>query len=145
MSCKRKRIPKWTLPLFLERAKEIHGQRYDYSRIQKGDIKNKNSYIPIICTICNCGWMTRINNHIIGKQGCPNCFGKTPYNLERFLIKARKVHGDRYDYSQVKEKHIKNNLSYVPIRCTICNHYWKVSINNHINHRTGCPNYVNHL
>lgn len=42
------------------------------------------------------------------------------------------VHGTRYDYSMVTEDHVKGCLSYVPIRCTICEYEWHPCITNHL-------------
>src|SRR3990170_1711179 len=49
---RRKRIGKWTLPLFLERARKIHGNKYDYSQIKEEDIKGARCNIPLKCNTC---------------------------------------------------------------------------------------------
>ena len=86
---------------FIRKAKTVHGDKYDYSLVEYVNTKTK---IEIICPIH--GKFIQIpRNHIYGK-GCNAC-GHVDANknrtitLEKFLEKARSVHGDRYDYSKV--------------------------------------------
>ena len=41
--------------------------------------------------------------------------------------------------SMVREEHIKNNLSQIPVECNTCNYIWWPVINHHINDEKGCP------
>ena len=75
--------------------------------------------------------------HLYG-HGCPICSGKKKYNREYFLIRAKEVHGDVYDYSLIKEEDIKNNRSKVPIICKK-HGIFNQTIDNHINQKNGCP------
>lgn len=87
-----KRIGKWTLPLFLERAREIHGDKYDYSQITSEHIRGQKSYIPIRCIRCSYRWSPTIDGHINGRTECVNCKGKALWTLERFLARALEIH-----------------------------------------------------
>lgn len=53
---------------FIEKSKVIHGDRYDYSRV---NYKNNKTKVCIICPIHGEFWQ-RPNNHLSG-QGCPYC------------------------------------------------------------------------
>lgn len=128
----------YTLERFVSKAKAIHGNRFDYSKLKPKDVINSSSRVLIICTICGYEWDPRICEHINSRNGCPDCAGLLPYNVERFVKKARKFHGDLYDYSHIKEEHIKNCESKVPILCLKCNEISWIGIRNHINARTGC-------
>ena len=101
-----------TTEWFLEKAKKIHGDRYDYSKsvYTKGYEK-----IEIICHEKDefgkehgSFWMTPENHlHKTNPQGCPICARNRTNNAQRdtlqdFIYKARKVHGDKYDYSKVE-------------------------------------------
>jgi hypothetical protein len=44
-------IRKYTLPIFLERAKAINGEKFDYSQITEQHINNANSHVPIKCNL----------------------------------------------------------------------------------------------
>jgi len=53
-------------------------------------------------------------SHKINKSGCPICGGTIKSTTEKFIEKAKKVHGDKYDYSLVN---YTNNRTKVEIIC----------------------------
>lgn len=55
---------------FLKKAKEINGDKYDYSLITT--IKNNRQPLPIICNKHGIFYQTA-DNHLNQSQGCPNC------------------------------------------------------------------------
>ena len=61
---------KYDKDYFIEKAKEIHSNKYDYSLIE--EIKNNKTKLPIICPTHGLFYQT-IDNHINAKQGCPKC------------------------------------------------------------------------
>ena len=86
---------------FIAKAKKIHGDKYDYSKVRYVDAKTK------VCIICpeHGKFEQRPSGHLKG-YGCPKCAyevkGKRRRSsLTNFIKKARKVHGDKYDYSKV--------------------------------------------
>lgn len=81
---------------FIDGARKVHGDKYDYS---KSVYKGSDSKVCVICPKHGEFWPTA-NNHLRG-SGCPQCVGRT-VSTERFIEKAREVHGDKYDYSKVK-------------------------------------------
>ena len=85
---------------FIEKAREVHGNKYDYSKV---DYVNNHTKVCIICPEHSEFWQTP-SSHINAKQGCPRCGGRFTYTTEEFIEKARKVHGDLYDYSKVVYK-----------------------------------------
>ena len=96
---------------FIVKAREVHGNKYDYS---KAEYVNSKTKVCIICPTHGEFWQAP-ENHIIQKQGCPKCSHRS-YKLENeeFLKKAKEVHGDRYDYSKVK---YVNNRTKIRIIC----------------------------
>ena len=103
-----------TLDRFIERANKIHKGHYDYSLVE---FKNVESKIEIICPDHG-SFHQRLFSHLKG-FGCPNCgwavtAKKLCHSHERFLEDALRVHGDRYDYSEVE---YVNALSKVTIIC----------------------------
>lgn len=105
---------KVTTESFIQKAREIHGDRYDYSKVEYKSAKEK---VIIICK--EHGEFPQTPNiHLRGK-GCPICGnisrGKSnSSNTEEFIEKARKIHGDKYDYSKVN---YINNSTKVTIIC----------------------------
>lgn len=106
---------------FIERAKIIHGDKYDYSLVNYINFSTK---VEIICKTCgNHFWMTP-GNHLYGEQGCPLCAiehvkitsKKNALTLEEFITRAKEVHGNKYDYSLVE---YVNLITPVKIICPI--------------------------
>jgi len=93
-----------TKETFLSQAKEIHGEKYDYSKVEW---KNTRTKITIICPIH--GEFPQIpQNHILKKSGCRKCgrlIAKSKinkYDTEYFIKHAKNIHGDTYDYSETE-------------------------------------------
>lgn len=80
---------------FIKKAKKIHGDKYDYSKV---DYKNNRTKVCIICPTHGEFWQ-RPSKHLIG-QGCPICSGNKKMTTEEFISRAKEVHGDKYDYSK---------------------------------------------
>ena len=120
---------------FINRSIKVHGELYDYSKV---DYKNNNEKVEIICKIHG-SFRQFPQNHLRG-CGCPECKGtnisKTKtYDTEKFIKKARDVHGDKYDYSKVV---YINSTTPVEIICKKHNtSFWQAPAN-HLQGK-GCP------
>lgn len=96
---KRNSAIRLTTEKFIERAKKIHGNRYDYSNV---DYKGCFEKVKIICP--EHGEFLQIPNDHISGCGCPKCANNQKYATEEFIERAKNVHGDEYDYSNVVYK-----------------------------------------
>ena len=114
---------------FIRKASEIHGNKFDYSKV---DYKNKESKITIICPIHG-EFSQHAGSHLRG-TGCPKCSGKAQGTTESFIENSEKVHGDKYDYSNVNYVN-----AYTPVEI-ICKKHGSFTQkpNNHLN-GAGCP------
>ena len=103
---------------FIEKAKLVHGDMYDYSLVE---YKNNKTPVTIICKKCGTVFKPRPLNHTHG-SGCPKC-GREKANKcisdtkEDFIRKAIEKHGSKYDYSLVE--YTKSNVK-VKIKCNKC-------------------------
>lgn len=131
-------VGNWTYERFMEEAKEIHGDKYNLSLVKSGDIENSRSRAEIICNICQNKWNPSIFNFIYKKSGCSICNVGEKWTYNRFMKEAKEIHGDKYDYSLIKED-IKNSKSEFEIICD-CGNKWKVCLQDHIYNKTGCTN-----
>ena len=101
---------------FIERAKVIHNNKYDYSKVEPFNDYKKN--IIIICPEHG-EFKQSPNAHLMGR-GCPKCRMKKSWDIrgrkttEEWIKEARAVHGDKYDYSKVE---YINNDTKVHIIC----------------------------
>lgn len=122
---------------FIQRANEIHSNKYDYSNVEYINITTP---IKIYCPIH--GYFTQTPaKHIHRKQGCPKCNGGVKYTTQDFIEKSNIIHSNEYDYSQTV---YVNNHTIVDI---ICHKIDKNGVEhgtfrqlplNHIKHH-GCP------
>ena len=126
------RLPKDT---FITRAKEIHGDKYDYSKVEYNTTNDK---ICIICPEHGEFWQ-RVSNHIIKRNGCPKCHPNYNKTTEDFIAKGREVHGNKYDYSKVE---YVNNTTKVCIICPEHGEFWQRP-NSHLSRKQGCPHCAN--
>lgn len=123
-----------TTSKFIEKAKIIYGDKYDYSKVE---YKSSSQKVCIICPKHGEFYITP-NNHLRG-HGCTKCQYETLHNLftsntEEFIKKARKIHGAKYDYSKTI---YKSSNKEVRIICSTHGEFWQTP-DNHLQSK-GCP------
>jgi hypothetical protein len=91
---------------WIKKAIEIHGDKYDYSKV---NYKKNKEKIIIICKEHG-DFLQTPSDHIFSKAGCPKCSGNHQYTNEEWIKKAIEIHGDRYDYSKVNYKKMKDKI-----------------------------------
>lgn len=120
---------------FIEKAKKVHGDKYDYGKVVYRGNKCK---VVIICK--KHGEFLQIpTNHVSkhNKNGCPKCNGGIKQTKEYFLEKAKKVHGDLYDYSKIYYKNYHTNIEII---CNIHGSFYQTPGNHiHVRNSQGCP------
>jgi rubrerythrin len=124
-----------TIDKFLSEAKSIHGDKYDYSL---ADYVNNHKNIIIICS--KHGEFLQAPKPHLNGQGCPKCAkinlgDKLHLTTLNFIERARKIHGDRYDYSLVD---YHNAHTMIKIICKEHGVFMQKS-SNHTNEGAGCP------
>jgi len=82
---------------FIKRAKEVHGDQYDYSNTEYIKTMEK---VTITCKIHG-PFQQLANSHLNGR-GCRQCANNQRKTTELFIKQAQIVHCDRYDYSCVE-------------------------------------------
>ena len=116
---------------FIKEATEKHEGKYDYSKVE---YVNAGTKVCIICPKSGHGKFWQQTSIHLNGSGCPKCAGKYSPTTEEWIISARKVHGDKYDYSDVK--YVKSNIK-VCIICPEHGEFWQRP-NNHTKGQ-GCP------
>lgn len=102
---------------FLEKSQEIHGNKYDYSRVVW---QNMSTPVEIICPIHG-SFMQVPSIHMAGAN-CDKCVREAAkINKEKFIEKSIKIHGIKYDYSKVE---FINMNTPVEIICPIHGSFW---------------------
>ena len=111
-----------TTEQFIEEAKQIHGDKYDYSKVIYNVCDEK---ICIVCPEHGEFWQTPYN-HTRKKCGCPACSGSKKLTTDEFIVKSKKIHGNKYDYSKVE---YVNNSTKVCIICPEHGEFWQLPKN----------------
>ena len=125
---------KLTTEEFIKKARVVHGDKYDYSKVE---YVNNQTKVCIICKEHGEFWQRPLD-HLKGHE-CSEC-GKIKNvesrkkTIEKFIDEAREVHGDKYDYSNVK---YENTSTKVCIICKEHGEFWQAPYT-HLNGH-GCP------
>ena len=106
---------KITKEIFIERSREVHGNKYDYSRVIYTKAREK---VIIICPIHG-EFQQTPNKHYLG--GCKECGFECISNsktgsFDDFIVEAKEVHSDLYEYGDVG---YNNKKSIITIICPI--------------------------
>ena len=106
---------------FIERAREVHGDHYDYTNTV---YVTSHTPVTFTCNIHQCECTATPSDHLRSGCGCKLCRydkaiasrtgGTSRWSTQQFVDKAKEVHGDRYDYSHVT---YTNAHTYVTIVC----------------------------
>jgi hypothetical protein len=121
---------------FVERARTVHGDRYDYSLAEYATVHDR---VLIGCAIHG-QFRQSPASHLRG-SGCPRCGSegvgakKSAAARDRFLEKARLVHGVRYDYTRMVYNRSHQNVTIV------CPDHgpFQQTPDNHLHGKNGCP------
>ena len=122
---------------FIKRARKTHRNKYSYASVQYQNIDSK---VKIKCPTH--GYFDQIAWNHIGRprSGCPKCGDlrtaakRRSKNASAFISEARKVHGNRYDYSKAIYRSINKPVCVI---CTKHGEFWPTP-HNHINLRCRC-------
>lgn len=97
---KRLKMKKLKNQEFISKCREIHGDKFDYSKTEFKNVRNK---IIIICPEHG-DFLISATNHIHAKQGCSAC-ARDKHRLTRIsperLENLKKVHNNKYEYKDL--------------------------------------------
>ena len=133
---------RYTTEQFIKKAHKIHGDKYDYSKVE---YINTDTPVRIICKTCGSEFVQTPHNHLNG-SGCKRCFdnnkrGKSQVlTTEQFIRKAINIHQYKYDYSKVK---YVNSSTKVCIICKQCGREFQQTPAHHLSGE-GCIVCNNH-
>lgn len=113
-----------TTEAFIEKARQVHGDRYDYSLTKYTKAKE---HVEIACRTCGHCFRQTPDDHLRGK-GCAKCAGNHKRTQEDFVEDSRKIHGERYEYGRYTGRD-----NYLEILCRNCGQTFEITANNHLN------------
>ena len=120
--------------IFIEKSKQIHENKYDYSKVEY-----INTDTPVIISCKIHGDFKQIPDfHINRKCGCPKCSNNVKFNLLEFIDKSNQIHNNNYNYSKVD---YINNKNPIIIICKKHGEFTQQPYVHLLNH--GCPSCIN--
>lgn len=126
---------RWDLETYINKVNEVHDNFYNYDKTIYLTLNHK---IIINCPIHG-DFMQLANQHIKGHT-CPKCALEKQKlrqkdTTERFIIKAKNIHGDTYDYS----KTIYGDTAHNEVTITCKEHGdFNITPNRHLSKKSGC-------
>lgn len=99
----------YTKEEIIAKAKEIHGNKYDYSKVVWKGVKED---VIVICPEHG-EFVTNFDRHINSKSKCPACSKVKRYNTEEWIEEAKKKHGDKYDYSKSVYRNAQEKITVI--------------------------------
>jgi hypothetical protein len=89
---------KYTTEEYIELARAAHNDKYTYENVTYSGMTT-----PVVVTCPEHGdWSVIAGAHLHRKTGCAKCASVSLLTTDEFVAKARKVHGDKYEYSKVE-------------------------------------------
>lgn len=103
---------------FIQRAKNVHNDMYDYSSVDFSTLLAKGKVLIGCKKPGHPAFLQSPASHLRG-AGCPLCAARKiaeskTNSHDEFLLKAKKIHGDTYDYSDTV---YKGSAERITIKC----------------------------
>ena len=96
-------LSRLTKEIFISKAKEIHGDKYDYSMVNFTTINSNNDKVNLICL--KHGEFNQIIRHHLSGSGCPICNeSKGEEIISKYLTKNYIKFVRQYRFSDCKDK-----------------------------------------
>lgn len=116
---------------YIEKARAIHSNKYDYSMVE---YKNSFSKIKIICPDHGI-FEQRSCDHINQKQGCPKCSHNFQWTHEQFSSKSKDLYNDKFvivtKYAGMKHP--------ITLQCKLHGNFTLKKAEKHLEKNGGCP------
>lgn len=113
-----------TLDYYIGKFKEVHGEKYDYSQINREEYKGASTLVKILCPLHG-PFMQKINEHL--HHNCQKCgIEKLSRNIpiDYWIKRADTIHNNAYDYSKTHLTY-KSGSSKVEIICPNHGPWWQ--------------------
>lgn len=128
-SCQKTIPNKKTNEQYLEDLESVYGDKLQYHLVL---YKGAKELVTVICNTCSQEFSQEASYLLTG-NGCPHCntkekINKLSSNTQEFIDKAKKVHGDKFDYSLVNYVRANRNVDIICPK----GHIFPQTPNNHL-------------
>ena len=125
-------MQKRTKEEFVEAARKVHGDKYDYSKVV---YVNNTTPVIIICPIH--GEFEQTPKHHLNGCGCQKCGRSiTRASYKQFLKRSCQKFGDKFLYPNISDEYY-NKYSIITVVCKDCNNQFKTDVTSHLSSRFG--------
>lgn len=128
--CKKCNFDKKRINDALDKFKQIHKGRYEYTKVKYFSLKQK-----VIITCKYHGDFEQAPQTHINGHGCPNCARNLKLTTEEFIRRSTIAHNNLYDYSKSE---IKNSTTPVVIICKKHGEFTQIPTSHYLKNQ-GCP------
>jgi hypothetical protein len=119
------------IEIFIDKAKKVHGEKYDYNLVEYIDCDTK---VKIKCNKCDKIFDQAPSGHL-RKNGCPDCANESRKKTkDQFIKEAKEKHGNKFDYSFVE---YTNCYTKIKIKCSK-HGFFEQTPSSHLNTVDGC-------
>ena len=122
---------------WITRAREKHGNDFDYSEVE---YTGKENQVIVTCNTCETRFHPQASVHLSGRGSCPECryerFAKPTIPMVEILNRCEEVHRGKYEYPW-DESIYKNISTKMPIVCREHDVFW-MTPNKHYRAEQGC-------
>ena len=115
---------------FVEEAKRVFGEKYDYSATE---FVGSHYKVRVICP--DHGEFEQTARELLKGRGCPHCSGRKPVTTERFVVAGRTAYGDKYNYDKAVCHSVRDKVC---VTCPEHGDWWPTALN-HMRGKAGCP------
>lgn len=126
--CKGREV--WTTDDFVTKAKEIHGDSFNYDQVI---FKRNNEKVLIVCNECGSDFLQVPMSHLVG-NGCPFCAGNIAISESETRERISKAH---FDEIQMIGEY--NGADSPTLFKHTCGHQWTTIPSKIYYRRQGCP------
>lgn len=109
---------------FINKAKKIHGDRYNYNKVNY-----INAYTDVIITCKEHGDFLQTPTSHLNGSNCLKCIYSYPRTINEFIKQANSIHNNKYSYSESYYKNIKDKII---IKCNVCGNIFHQQANLHL-------------
>jgi formylmethanofuran dehydrogenase subunit E/very-short-patch-repair endonuclease len=96
---------RYTYEIFVEKARERHGDMYDYSKAIALESYGYYTKVPIVCCKCTMEFKQIIGAHVTNGQGCPKCIrSKGEIVIETYLRNNSIIYETEYCLESLPRK-----------------------------------------
>ena len=133
----------WSYERVIKEGPEIHGDKYDYIRLNPHGKYTSVTILELICKNCKEIYRPNINNFMIQGNDCRCYSNKVLWTYGRIIKEGPEIHGDKYDYIRLDPHREYTAYTILDLICKKCRNIYMPTIDTFMNAKCNCRCYTN--